>query len=329
MYTNSSPTISIIIPNYNGAKYIKETIDSVLSQSYPCLEAIVVDDGSIDASIEILMEYNDSRLSLYSRGENYPKGANACRNIGIEKAQGEYLIFLDSDDLLDKNCLKYRVAYMNTHKELYFAVFHSIKFWGNVGNGERFTRLSGYNPIRNFLCLSPIWQTSSVIWRKDFVESIGGFNYNYQRFQDPEMTLRGLLASNNNYKLVNDSVPDMYYRRPPRLSKDKLVFSYRSMFRFIHDFYNEQYKGYIEKNDAHLMFYYLSNLHLRFCEQDNDKHQYQSCVVNLAFFASDIKSTIVYKVCSNERLFSFLKKSFFFKTYVRAKASWYRYMLKF
>ena len=106
--------VSIIIPVFNREKVLKETLDSVLNQSYPYWECIVVDDGSMDSTTDIMNTYasRDERFSFYSRLDTIkPKGVSACRNIGIEKAKGDFIIFLDSDDLLAPNCLDNRIKY--------------------------------------------------------------------------------------------------------------------------------------------------------------------------------------------------------------------------
>src|SRR5690554_5694001 len=101
--------ISIIIPVFNRQKLIKETLDSVLAQIYENWECIVVDDGSTDETWEVLEQYakKDARIKIHKRHRD-PKGAPTCRNIGMELSEGEYLIFLDSDDLLAKWALQHR-----------------------------------------------------------------------------------------------------------------------------------------------------------------------------------------------------------------------------
>ena len=84
----SQPLVSIIIPTFNRAHLIGETLDSILAQTYTHWECLITDDGSTDNSIEIIQEYvtKDTRFKLFTRPANRPKGANACRNIGLEKA---------------------------------------------------------------------------------------------------------------------------------------------------------------------------------------------------------------------------------------------------
>lgn len=92
--------VSVIIPVYNAEKYLRQCLDSVLSQSLRDMEIICVDDGSADGSRDILREYvkKDSRISTVYNEANMHAGV--CRNIGIEKASGDYLLFMDADDTM-------------------------------------------------------------------------------------------------------------------------------------------------------------------------------------------------------------------------------------
>lgn len=103
--------VSIITPVYNGEKYISETIDSVLQQTYPDWEMIVVDDGSKDNSATIVRQYaeKESRITLLQQ----PNGGSAsARNNGIRHANGQYIALLDSDDLWDQNFLRSQLDLM-------------------------------------------------------------------------------------------------------------------------------------------------------------------------------------------------------------------------
>lgn len=104
--------VSIIIPTYNRAHLIGETLDSVLRQTYSDWECIVVDDGSTDETSEIVQCYldKDSRFKYYLRPRIRPKGANACRNYGFELSKGEYIQWLDSDDLIGQEKITEQVA---------------------------------------------------------------------------------------------------------------------------------------------------------------------------------------------------------------------------
>lgn len=93
--------ISIIIPTYNRAHLITQTLDSILEQTYTNWECIIVDDGSTDNTEEIVKTYcvKDTRFQFFKRPMHLPKGPNACRNYGFELSKGEYVNWFDSDDL--------------------------------------------------------------------------------------------------------------------------------------------------------------------------------------------------------------------------------------
>ena len=89
--------ISIVIPLYNKEKFIKNTINSVLRQSYKDFELVIVDDGSTDDSVNIVKSISDSRIRIISKQN---EGVSKTRNRGIIEAKGEYIFFLDADDYL-------------------------------------------------------------------------------------------------------------------------------------------------------------------------------------------------------------------------------------
>ena len=91
--------VSIITPSYNSAKFIAETIYSVQNQTYPNWEMIIVDDGSSDDTEDVVLSIieNDNRIQFHKLSQN--SGPAVARNTGIEKAKGNYIAFLDSDDL--------------------------------------------------------------------------------------------------------------------------------------------------------------------------------------------------------------------------------------
>ena len=96
--------ISIIVPIYNAEKYLKKCIDSLISQTKKELEFILVNDGSTDSSENIIKNYSDKRIKYF---KNKNQGIGKTRNFGIEKSTGKYIMFLDSDDYLDKNACKF------------------------------------------------------------------------------------------------------------------------------------------------------------------------------------------------------------------------------
>ena len=107
----NQPLVSVIIPTYNRAHLIGETLDSVIAQTYQNWECIIVDDGSTDNSDEVIGEYvnKDSRFKYYHRPKDYAKGANSCRHIGFLKSKGDYVNWFDSDDLMLPNHFEIKI----------------------------------------------------------------------------------------------------------------------------------------------------------------------------------------------------------------------------
>lgn len=104
--------ISIIVPAYNAEKFIGNTIDSVLNQTYKNFELIIVNDNSKDNTIKIIKEYDDKRIKLVESDINH--GAAMSRNIGIKKASGRYITFIDADDYWVNDKLEKQIDFMNT-----------------------------------------------------------------------------------------------------------------------------------------------------------------------------------------------------------------------
>lgn len=105
--------VSIIMPAYNSANYIKDSIESVLAQTYPYWELLIIDDGSSDNTAEIVRAYTDERVR-YLHQVN--KGVAAARNYGIKNASGRFLAFLDSDDIWLPEKLAHQLKFMRANK---------------------------------------------------------------------------------------------------------------------------------------------------------------------------------------------------------------------
>ena len=208
------PVVSIIIPNFNKATFIAESIRSVLEQDFEDWEAIIVDDGSTDNSVEIInnLVSNDPRLKLFQRNR-LPKGGSTCRNIGIENARGDYLFFFDSDDLMTKDCIGERVNLMQDNTTLDFAVFPVGTFYKAIGDSTMVWRTKKGDHLKQFLRHDLPWNIMSPIWRTPFVKNkLNGFDESFPRLQDVEFHTRALLQKGLEYKIVNNTSPKCFYR---------------------------------------------------------------------------------------------------------------------
>jgi len=205
--------ISIIIPNFNRGDFLSATLDSVLRQNYDSWEAIVVDDGSTDSSKKVMEDYSkkDNRIRCFTR-DRKPGGAPVCRNIGVEKSTGDFLIFLDSDDLLADFCLSQRAETIRKFPENDFWVFPMLMFKDDPKNARNlWNKETEEQDLFRFLKLDAVWQTSGPIWRKKAVEKIGGFTEGLACWQDVDFHLKAL-TSKLKYQKYYHLKPDIFYR---------------------------------------------------------------------------------------------------------------------
>ncbi|SNR75688.1 Glycosyltransferase involved in cell wall bisynthesis [Lutibacter agarilyticus] len=118
------PLVSIVTPNYNCEKYISETIESVLNQTYVHWELLIVDDCSKDRSIQIIEKYCKSDVRINLIKANINQGPAKCRNLGIHKAKGAFLTFIDSDDLWLPEFLEISLNFVKKSEGFVFASYH-------------------------------------------------------------------------------------------------------------------------------------------------------------------------------------------------------------
>lgn len=129
--------LTVVIPCYNKADYLLELLACCQRQSLTDWEVILVDDGSTEDNYEKINSYckSDVRIKLFKR-DRLPKNGDTCRNIGISKAKGKYILILDSDDLISDTCFSKRVSYMDSHPEIDYASFPGRPFIGTIDSSE-------------------------------------------------------------------------------------------------------------------------------------------------------------------------------------------------
>jgi len=212
--------VSIIIPVFNRAHIVKETIESIKNQTYSNWEALFIDDGSTDDTIEIIKSAskNDPRFILLRRPKSRVKGANTCRNIGIENAEGEYLIFLDSDDLLSDSCLAERIVTISREPKYDFIVFPGLVFTNKTKNANTLISCpeieNDFDSILDhFLKFDVPWVIFSPIWRLSSIQKTKlDWAENRKCFQDIEFHIKAL-CKGLRFKIMSESQPDTYWRR--------------------------------------------------------------------------------------------------------------------
>lgn len=205
--------VSIIIPNFNKSPFISETIKSVLSQSLIDWELLIIDDNSSDKSWSIIESYGvkDQRIKAF-RNNSGRKGASVCRNIGLKKANGNFVIFLDSDDLLSPSCLENRIKEITSFPKLDFMVFSMGTFYAKIGDSSSTWIPPEKNHLEKILAHDLPWSIVQPIWKKEFLINLNGFDESFSRLQDVEMHTRALLYKSVNYAVSSKKNPDCYYR---------------------------------------------------------------------------------------------------------------------
>ena len=205
--------ISIIIPNYNKGPFIIETLNSLKNQTYKFWEAIIIDDCSTDDSFEIIKKFQlkCENIKIISSSKKH-KGASACRNIGIKKSIGKYIMFLDSDDLVTPDCLTSRLKIFSTYPDYDFIVFPTGTFFNKIGDNAYIWSPTSKNFLVSFLKHDVKWTISSPLWKKSALNKLNGFDEDYTRLQDVELHTRALLNPTFRFKVFPDYIADNFYR---------------------------------------------------------------------------------------------------------------------
>lgn len=200
---STKPLVSVIIPMYNSSEFVKTTIDSVLNQTYENLEVIVIDDGSIDDSLEIVKSFNCKKIKIFTQPN---KGASSARNLGLKESKGDYIQFLDADDFLSHDKIENQIEALSENQNK-ISLCKTIYFF----NGEE---LSDKTPIdqwyydsfdnpTNFLIKlyggytvgGGMIQTNSWLTPRNIIDKIGYWNESLSVDDDGEFFCRVILAS--------------------------------------------------------------------------------------------------------------------------------------
>jgi glycosyltransferase involved in cell wall biosynthesis len=199
------PKVSVCIPVYSSAKYIQETVDSILNQTYKDFEIIIVDDGSPDESTWDLISSFSHPVKVF-RQEN--RGIAGAKNACVEKASGEYIAFCDHDDLWKKDKLEKQVKVLDENVEIGFVFTGFTRL--NEFEGEIKTllqKIDSKDVFASLLKKSYIY-TSTLLIRKTLWDKMGGYNKSFTLADDLEFHLR--LAYNAKPYCISEAL--MLYR---------------------------------------------------------------------------------------------------------------------
>ncbi len=185
--------VSIVLPTYNRAHTLKKAVDSILAQSYPHFELLIVDDGSTDGTKTLIEGYEDDRIRYCYAGLN--QGAAAARNFGIERAECEYIAFEDSDDIWYPTKLEKQMNALREAGEETGFVYHKISY--DMGNhccailpSEKIPLEQKSGDIYAQLLYDNLVPCPAILARRCCIEAAGGFDTELKALEDYDYALK-------------------------------------------------------------------------------------------------------------------------------------------
>ena len=238
---NCSPIVSVVIPVYNVIQYLTLCLDSVLSQTYRNLDILLIDDGSTDGSSKICDEYakRDGRIRVFHTTNH---GLSAARNLGIENATGEFLMFIDSDDWVEKNAVEILLELsMKTTSDIAVACFY--REFTNTSSQKKQCYETQVVQGMDILSLFASGMLSNVVWNKLYRKAC----FRETRFPDGHVfedvftlwRILTALAENNRTIVVLPNCLFHYRMRKSSISHQRSLY-----------YYSDRWKACREKFDA-------------------------------------------------------------------------------
>lgn len=182
------PTISVVVPVYDGERFLGKTIDSVLSQTLTTFECILIDDGSTDGTRDILAQLDDERVRVITHETN--RGLSAARNSGIDAARAPYIVFLDADDILDPTALAELLSVISSAPSGCGGVFTGYR---RISGGQVLSERQipeGRTDHADLAAGNVIGGPSCTLFRTTVCQSVGGFDENLVSREDIDFYLR-------------------------------------------------------------------------------------------------------------------------------------------
>ncbi len=221
------PKVSIIIPAYNAMRYLPKTLDSVLQQTHRDFEVLIINDGSSDAIIEWVSKITDTRVQLITQSN---QGVSAARNTGIALAQGEYIAFLDADDLWEPTHLEKQVSYLDNNPKI-----GVVYTWTQLidecdrPTGRIFASHASGMIWQELLENDVISTGSSAMVRRNCLDTVGGFDTELAHAEDLELWLR--IARQHQIGVIKEPLT-MYRQHPHNTTKnrEKMLHGLRMVF---------------------------------------------------------------------------------------------------
>ncbi|GIU51727.1 hypothetical protein TUM4438_42350 [Shewanella sairae] len=215
------PKVSVVMPVYNVALFVEDAIQSVLDQSFENFELIIINDYSKDNSLALCQRYNDARIKIISHQHN--QGLSSARNTGIRHALGQYVAFIDSDDMWHKEKLERHVQHLDGAPEVGISFSRSVfmSYAGKVLNIYQMPQLNGITAV-DLLCRNPVGNGSAPVIRSETLADISYqasnkrqkhtcyFDENFRQSEDIECWLR--IVTTTHWQIEGLPAPLTFYR---------------------------------------------------------------------------------------------------------------------
>lgn len=293
--------VSVIIPVYNGEKYIERCLESIINQSYQNLEILIINDNSIDASEDIIKKYLTINTNIRYYKNNTTIGPGLSRNKGLEMATSPYILFLDCDDWIDLNCIQKAMSKFNSDKEIDIVLweiktaYYNSKIsprynyqYNNILNSKMALSLLSHS-FSNEYFLSPL--LGCKIFKKQLLDN-NHITFLNTVYEDDMFTFLSFLYSKKIGLITGSNL--YYYQNAESITHhfaDKNIIDFFTTFKFLYNYidnsHKEIYYKYLSKclssmiecmvnstNDIKLQNHFKALIFCSFYEQINIEEYY-------------------------------------------------------
>ncbi|VAX34857.1 Glycosyl transferase, group 2 family protein [hydrothermal vent metagenome] len=203
----SKPKVTVLMPVYNGEQYLRLAIDSILKQTFKDFEFLIINDGSIDSTRDIILSYGDSRVQLIDNEKNI--GLTRSLNKGLKLAKGEYIARQDADDISDLERLNCQVEYLYQNKEVVLVGTGRASIDSNGKEIQIVKVFEGHDSIRKELMHGNCFSHGSVMFRKIILNTVGFYREKCKYTEDYDYWCR----ISEKHKVANIGKTLYYLRR--------------------------------------------------------------------------------------------------------------------
>jgi glycosyltransferase involved in cell wall biosynthesis len=225
------PVFSVIMPTHNRCYVIWKAVQSVLNQTYPFFELLIIDDASTDDTAKLMKEFTDPRIKYFKLSNKKPKGASYARNYGLKKAKGEFIAYLDSDNAWHNEFLEvmYKSFKKYPNKILLFCKKNYRLILIDEKNNEKSIRDELTNH-RKFFDLKRLWHrrilidTNTMCHKRKEIIKLGGWDEGIKFWEDWELALRISTKYPKGFLYINRTLLD--YEQKINLKKADEIFAF-------------------------------------------------------------------------------------------------------